>query len=119
MRTTARRCWHAYRRERCHGWTNDSGASTSYDDATREPGTGETKDRTVRVVLSGEPGGLAFRIVDDGLGFDPRHADGGRGLANVRDRIEALGGTVEVRSVPGEGATVSARLPAQPLVAER
>ena len=43
-------------------------------------------------------GSLAVRIADDGRGFDPAHTPEGAGVQNIRDRIEALGGTF--RSLP-------------------
>jgi signal transduction histidine kinase len=33
------------------------------------------------------------------------------GLANLRGRVEGMGGTFEIESVPGEGTTVRASLP--------
>ena len=52
---------------------------------------------------------VLVEIVDDGSGgADPEAGTGLRGLA---DRIEALGGRLEVDSPPGAGTRVSARLP--------
>jgi signal transduction histidine kinase len=57
-------------------------------------------------------GRLTFRITDDGRGYERAGAESpGSGLTNMRDRIGALGGTVTVRSVPGEGTTVSGSVP--------
>jgi signal transduction histidine kinase len=53
---------------------------------------------------------VSFVVEDDGVGFDPRSARGS-GLTNMRDRVEALGGSLEVRSAPGEGTSVSGRIP--------
>ena len=47
---------------------------------------------------------------DDGIGFDGS-AIAGSGLQNMRDRLSALGGEVEIRSAPGEGTTVRGRVP--------
>jgi signal transduction histidine kinase len=53
--------------------------------------------------------GLLVEIVDDGSGgADPGSGTGLRGLA---DRIEALGGRLEIDSAPGTGTRISARLP--------
>jgi PAS domain S-box-containing protein len=54
-------------------------------------------------------GGLRVEVVDAGAGgADPASGSGLRGLA---DRVEALGGTLEVRSPAGEGTVVRAELP--------
>ncbi len=48
-------------------------------------------------------------ITDDGKGFDPDLIDaGGLGLVTMKERIEKLGGTLEIRSTPGEGTRVKA-----------
>src|SRR3990170_1453643 len=60
---------------------------------------------------------LAFGVSDDGVGFDATELPRGTGLQNMADRVEALGGTLEVRSAPGRGTTVSGRVPAQPATA--
>jgi signal transduction histidine kinase len=52
-----------------------------------------------------------FEVVDDGRGFDPRTTPRGSGLQNMSDRLEALGGSVEVRSAVGRGTTVTGRIP--------
>ena len=50
---------------------------------------------------------VRFSVSDDGVGFVPRGpAAKGAGLTNMTDRIGAVGGTVAVRSTPGEGTTV-------------
>ena len=54
-------------------------------------------------------GRLSVEVADDGCGgADPASGSGLRGLA---DRVEALGGRLEVRSPAGEGTTVRAELP--------
>ena len=39
----------------------------------------------------------------------------GTGLQGMADRLDALGGGLQVRSEPGHGTTVTGRLPARPL----
>ena len=56
-------------------------------------------------------GDLAFSVEDDGRGFDVRATPYGMGLQNMADRIAALGGTLDVRSAPDQGTTVSGRIP--------
>jgi signal transduction histidine kinase len=54
---------------------------------------------------------LTFLVHDDGRGFDPGAASRGTGLQGIADRLAALGGEVTIRSAPGEGTTVTGRLP--------
>jgi signal transduction histidine kinase len=51
-----------------------------------------------------------FRVRDDGQGFSPSVAPRGAGLTNMADRIGAVGGSLVVRSEPGEGTTVELRV---------
>jgi signal transduction histidine kinase len=55
-------------------------------------------------------------LTDDGVGFDlNQSANQGVGLSSMKERIEKLGGKLEIQSSPGTGAKLSFRLP---LVAE-
>jgi signal transduction histidine kinase len=65
----------------------------------------------VTVRLSHENGDLVFTVTDDGKGFDPATTRKGSGLQNMADRVEALGGSVDVASSPGMGTTVTGRIP--------
>jgi signal transduction histidine kinase len=56
-------------------------------------------------------GGLRLEVEDDGAGFDPATQKKGAGLQNMEDRLDALGGTMELRSSPGHGTTLVASLP--------
>ncbi|HET7508738.1 MAG TPA: GAF domain-containing sensor histidine kinase [Solirubrobacterales bacterium] len=61
-----------------------------------------------------ESGGeIRISISDDGDGFDPGVASVGRGLTGMRERIELLGGEIEVASEPGKGTEIAARVPLQ------
>jgi signal transduction histidine kinase len=60
---------------------------------------------------------VALDVRDDGAGFDraaaaPERVGGGFGLVAMRQRIEALAGTLQVESEPGEGTAISACVPA-------
>jgi signal transduction histidine kinase len=52
-----------------------------------------------------------LQITDDGSGFDASHDYSGRGLKNMRQRIEELDGEFELTSKPGTGTTISIKLP--------
>ena len=68
--------------------------------------------RTCRVSLGREGQEAVLEIDDDGHGFDPSAVSAeGQGLMNLRDRVNALGGRVEILSDPDEGTTVRARFP--------
>jgi signal transduction histidine kinase len=68
---------------------------------------------SARVQLADRDGTVTFEVVDDGTGFDPEHTPLGTGLQGMKDRLEALGGTLEVASSPGEGTTVGGAIPAR------
>ena len=69
-------------------------------DALERAGAGARATVTVRE----EPGIVAFEVVEDGSSPDA-------GLDRLRDRIEALDGTLAIRSEPGHGTRVSGSLP--------
>jgi len=54
---------------------------------------------------------LGLEVWDDGRGFDVARAQGGDGLQNMRDRLGAVGGRVDVTSEPGKGTRVTASAP--------
>jgi signal transduction histidine kinase len=59
-----------------------------------------------RVRLADRDGTVTFEVSDDGTGFDPEHTPLGTGLEGMRDRLEALGGTLMIDSTPDRGTTV-------------
>ena len=69
---------------------------------------------TVSVQLRSDPG-LRLQVRDGGVGFDPAatgpKATGGFGLVSMRERAQALGGTLQVDSAPGRGTRVEVTLP--------
>lgn len=64
---------------------------------------------TVTVDHDTARGALLIEVADDGVGG----ADftGGTGLVGLKDRAEALGGQIELRSSPGVGTRVRVRFP--------
>ncbi|HEU4595597.1 MAG TPA: two-component regulator propeller domain-containing protein [Pyrinomonadaceae bacterium] len=75
--------------------------------------------REASIAFSIEGRRLVVQISDDGRGFDVEATDGdghagsmgGHGLQSIRRRAEKLGGTYDVRSAPGEGTTVTLKVP--------
>lgn len=67
------------------------------------------------VVVEAEEAEGAIRIAvhDDGDGFDTTSSTAGRGLRGMRERIELLGGEIEVTSNPGDGTEITACVPLQ------
>jgi signal transduction histidine kinase len=68
---------------------------------------------SVEIRLSQTDGELRFEVVDDGRGFDPSGADHGTGLQGMADRLDAIGGRFEIRSVLGTGTTVAGAVAVQ------
>ncbi len=62
-------------------------------------------------------------MTDDGRGFDLAAESDGFGFVDMRERLALVGGVLELRSAPGDGTTVTARIPArrtdQPAAAAR
>jgi signal transduction histidine kinase len=69
----------------------------------------EASRATVR--LRESDGEVRFEVEDDGKGFDPAIQKKGSGTQNMEDRLDALGGSVSVRSSVGAGTVVAGRLP--------
>jgi signal transduction histidine kinase len=67
-------------------------------------------DHTV-IRLARANGNLSFAVEDDGRGFDPDGVASGSGLQGMADRLAAVGGSLEIRSAPGQGTTVAGRVP--------
>jgi signal transduction histidine kinase len=66
---------------------------------------------STRVRLEVVGGRLTFEVTDDGSGFDPKSTNYGSGLQGMADRLDAIGGGLEVKSSPGLGTTVTGRVP--------
>ena len=64
---------------------------------------------TVRLAQTG--GALEFSVSDDGAGLPATGTSHGSGLQGMSDRLAAHGGTLAVSSQPGQGTTITGRLP--------
>lgn len=71
--------------------------------------------RSAEVEVDVSPDMVEITVIDEGIGFDPRRAEpnSGRrfGLAQLRERVRAAGGTLALDTVVGEGCRVTVRLP--------
>ena len=76
--------------------------------------------RHATVTLSYSGRDVTVQVTDDGAGFDAvtiaatAEADGHFGLVGMRERAEAVGGTLRLTSTPGSGTTVEATIPYEP-----
>lgn len=80
-------------------------------EALQNAGKHAGEGATATVTVAEDEGVLRFEVADDGAGFDAAAAAGGHGFVNMADRLGAIGGTVEVRSSPGEGTRIVGRIP--------
>ncbi len=78
------------------------------------------RTRKARITLTRQDSRRRIRLEvrDEGRGFDPSAATGGAGglgervgLSGMRERVELLGGELEMTSRPGAGTTLVAEVP--------
>jgi signal transduction histidine kinase len=67
---------------------------------------------SVAIALS-RNGDLRFEVHDDGPGFVVEDVAPGHGLMNMRDRMAAVGGELDISSTPGAGTTVAGTIPVE------
>ncbi len=68
--------------------------------------------RIVRADLHCGSDSLTLSVSDDGVGFDPATVNGGGlGLISMRERMRLIGGELSIRSKPGGGTHIEARVP--------
>ncbi|WP_232663640.1 sensor histidine kinase [Pseudonocardia sp. TRM90224] len=80
-------------------------------EAIQNAGKHAGSDAEILVRVTTSDGRLRFAVSDDGAGFDPGHGGSGHGFVNMRDRLGAVGGELEIVSAPGAGATISGTIP--------
>ncbi|MBN2347068.1 MAG: PAS domain S-box protein [Candidatus Aminicenantes bacterium] len=74
--------------------------------------------KRAKVILAREGGSLLIQVNDDGVGFDtarvrdPKNPKAGFGFFSVHERLNYMGGRLEVRSKPGQGSQVVLTVPA-------
>lgn len=69
--------------------------------------------RAVEISLSREPGCIFLELRDNGIGLREEDADkpGAFGLRSMRERMQALGGSIRITGIPGRGTHLVARAP--------
>jgi len=67
--------------------------------------------RSARVAARADNGALRVEVRDDGVGGADPHR--GSGLTGLRDRVEALGGRIEIISPAGHGTSLSVEIPVE------
>lgn len=78
--------------------------------------------KLVRVALSQEDESIVLVVADDGIGFRASELSntlGSLGLLGMKERAQACGGDVQIASSPGNGTTVTVRVPVDTPRAER
>jgi signal transduction histidine kinase len=65
----------------------------------------------VEIDIHSVSGELLFEVIDDGAGFDVAKDARGSGLRNMIDRIEGIGGRLQIRSAARQGTTVTGTVP--------
>jgi signal transduction histidine kinase len=63
------------------------------------------------VSLAQDDGHLRFAVVDDGTGFDTTETRYGTGVQGMADRLDAIGGALQVVSRKGGGTTIEGQIP--------
>jgi len=69
----------------------------------------------VRIEADREGGTLVCQVVDDGIGFEAAAPNGhaGLGLRGMRERLNAVGGQLQVISLPGDGTRIKLQVPVE------
>lgn len=78
--------------------------------------------KLVHVVLRQEDESIVLVVDDDGVGFcesELTNSIGSLGLLGMKERAQACGGNVQISSSPGNGTTVTVRVPVDTPRAER
>ena len=67
---------------------------------------------SVTVRIYADQGQLVLEVNDDGRGFNPEALNdmGGMGLVSIRERVDKLGGRLNVISAPGDGTVVQVKV---------
>ncbi len=66
---------------------------------------------SAQVTLTCDRQGLVLTVQDGGVGFVADQRVEGLGLVSIRERVRSIGGALQVRSAPGQGTSIEARVP--------
>ena len=67
--------------------------------------------RSVTATLNHRNDTFRMTIVDDGNGFDPNEPSSGLGLRNIRERVSALDGQIDIKTAAGQGTRLTVEIP--------
>lgn len=70
---------------------------------------GHARASSAHLTLAEADGILEFTVTDDGVGFDA--AAGSIGVGGMSDRLDSIGGSLEIESSPGRGTSVRGSMP--------
>jgi signal transduction histidine kinase len=82
-------------------------AREAIQNATKHAGPGAS----VTVTLARRRGAIDLTISDNGVGISPNSASTGTGIRGMHDRIEAVGGRLNIVSEPGLGTCIRGSIP--------
>jgi two-component system sensor histidine kinase UhpB len=83
-------------------------AQEALSNAARHSGAGRIQVQLTRT----ETGGVVLDVADNGRGFAFDQAEGGLGIAGMRERALLVGGDLTIESRPNHGTTVRLTVPA-------
>ena len=66
--------------------------------------------KIINVQLVQDDGSVSLTVQDDGCGFDEQSIAEGSGLKNIRNRIAAFNGIIDIASAPGRGTEINIQL---------
>ena len=70
-----------------------------------------SKGTHVSLTLNSHGEGVTMVVKDNGAGFSPDEVTRGIGIHSMQERAESMGGTMELASAPGEGSSITVRIP--------
>ena len=72
----------------------------------------------IEVAVHGGAQSLDVSVTDDGVGVAPARRGSGLGLLGIDERVRELDGSMDIRTSPGAGTTVTIHLPLPPRASE-